>query len=57
MDNGFSSSREHLLAELRRIEIKLLLQIERFRQQNKELVNDKFRGLYISEQDIDYLEY
>ena len=55
MDKGFSSSRDHLLAELRRIEVRLMLHLERFRQQNKDLVNDKFRGLYISEQDIDNL--
>ena len=55
MDKGYTSNRDHLLTELRRIEVRLMLQLERFRQQNKDLVNDKFRGLYISEQDIDNL--
>ncbi len=52
MSEGFQSSRDHLLAELKRIELRLYLQIMRSRQADGQ-TEDKFRGLYISEREID----
>ena len=53
MNKCFSSSLDHLLAELKRIELKLHLQVIRTRQENSQTGEDKFRGLYISEKEID----
>ncbi len=53
MTEGFQNSLEHLLAELRRIETKLRILLMKMRQQNSQATPDKFRGLYISEQDVD----
>ena len=53
MSDGFHSSLDHLLAELKRIELKLYLQIMMVRQEDSRAGEDKFRGLYISEQEID----
>ncbi|MFC2069366.1 hypothetical protein ACFLTP_10240 [Chloroflexota bacterium] len=53
MDDSFSSSLSHLLAELKRIELKLHLQVIKSRQANICGEKDKFRGLYISDQEID----
>ncbi|MBE0431751.1 MAG: AAA family ATPase, partial [Dehalococcoidia bacterium] len=48
----FTTSLAHLLAELRRIELKLHLEVMRMRQQAGPAENDRFQGLYISEQEI-----
>jgi SpoVK/Ycf46/Vps4 family AAA+-type ATPase len=53
MDKWFQTSLDHLLAELKRIELRLHLQVMRARQQSSQTGEDKFRGLYISERDID----
>lgn len=53
MNEGFQSSLDHLLAELKRIELKLHLQIMSLRQGNAQTGDGKFRGLYISEKEID----
>ena len=53
MNEGFQSSLDHLLAELKRIELKLHLQIIVLRQGDAQTGDGKFRGLYISEKEID----
>jgi len=55
MDEGFQSSLEHLLAELKRIELKLHLNVVKMRHEGSRTEEDKFRGLYISEREIDNL--
>ena len=55
MNEGFQSSLDHLLAELKRIELKLRLQIMSLRQGNDQTGDGKFRGLYISEREIDVI--
>jgi SpoVK/Ycf46/Vps4 family AAA+-type ATPase len=49
---SFESSLEHLLAELKRIELKLRLRITSIRQ-NETAADSKFKGLCISEKEID----
>jgi SpoVK/Ycf46/Vps4 family AAA+-type ATPase len=49
----FQSSQDLLLAELKRIELKLYLKVARMRQGNSQPEADDFRGLYISEKQID----
>ncbi len=58
-DNGqpptaepYSSSMEHILAELERIDLLIQVQVRRARQLHQ---NDEFQGLYISEQEVDSL--
>jgi len=53
MNESFPSSLDHLLAELKRIELKLYLQAMRLRQESNQPGEDKFRGLYISENEMD----
>lgn len=53
MSEGFSSSLDHLLAELKRIELKLRLQAMRSRPGSGQTVENPFRGLYIPEKEID----
>jgi AAA+ superfamily predicted ATPase len=53
MDEDFQSSLDHLLTELKRIELKLHLQVMRLRQEGRRSGEDRFRGLYISEDEID----
>jgi SpoVK/Ycf46/Vps4 family AAA+-type ATPase len=53
MSDNFLSSLDHLLAELKRIELKLHLQLVQLRQESGPAGEDKFRGLYISEKEID----
>jgi len=53
MNEGFQSSLEHLLADLKRIELKLHLEVMRSRQESRQGGEDKYRGLYISEEEID----
>jgi len=53
MNDGFQSSLDHLLAELKRIELRLHLQIMSLRQRNDQTGDGKFRGLYISEKEMD----
>ena len=49
----FTHSTEHLLAELERVDLLIQTQVARARQLH---VNDEqFRGLYISEQELDAL--
>jgi ATP-dependent 26S proteasome regulatory subunit len=53
MNEGFQSSLDHLLAELGRIELKLRLHITEMRHNGGQGEEDSFRGLYISEKEID----
>jgi len=53
--NGFENSLEHLMAELERIDLRIRLRIERWRQRASHGGEDEFRGLYISEEEIDSL--
>ncbi|MFC1893859.1 hypothetical protein ACFLYR_07555, partial [Chloroflexota bacterium] len=53
MSEYFSSGLDLLLAELKRIELKLQLQVASMRQDDSRMGEDKFRGLYISEKQID----
>ncbi len=53
MNESFQSSLDHLLAELKQIELKLHLQAVRLRQGSSQTGGDKFRGLYISDKEID----
>ncbi len=52
MDEGFQNSLDHLLAELKRVELKLHLQVMKLRQEDSRMREDKFRGLYVSEKEI-----
>jgi Winged helix domain, variant/ATPase family associated with various cellular activities (AAA) len=51
---GYQSSQEHLLEELRRIDLMIRLQVLRLRLQGPAAMDD-FRGLYIKEEEIDIL--
>ena len=52
-DEGvFADSRQHLLAEIERIDLLIEAQVARARQIHR---NDEFQGLYISEQEVDAL--
>ncbi|TET13156.1 MAG: ATP-binding protein [Dehalococcoidia bacterium] len=51
----FENSLEHLLAELERIDLQLRLQVFRMRERYGQPGSDEFRGLYISEEEIDAL--
>jgi len=51
----FENSLEHLLAELERIDLRLRLQVLRMRERCSQPGGDEFRGLYISEEEIDAL--
>jgi len=53
----FQNSLAHLLAELKRIELKLCLQAMRLRQASSQAGEDKFRGLYIPEKEIDTIMF
>ena len=53
--NRYASSLEHLMAELERIDLRLRLQVTRMRQRYGQPGSDEFRGLYISEEEIDDL--
>ena len=53
MSECFLSSLDHVLAELKRIELKLHFQVMRLRQEGSPVGEDRFRGLYISEKEID----
>jgi SpoVK/Ycf46/Vps4 family AAA+-type ATPase len=53
MSEFFNSSLEHLLNEMKRIELKVKLRVMFYRRQKKQEKEDKFRGLYISEDEID----
>jgi SpoVK/Ycf46/Vps4 family AAA+-type ATPase len=50
---AFATSLEHVLAELEQVDLFLRLQVHRARQLKKS--DDRFAGLYISEQEIDAL--
>ncbi|MCK4822099.1 hypothetical protein KA005_40425, partial [bacterium] len=53
MNKCFQSNLDHLLAELKRVELKLHHQIMKLRQAGNYTEEDKFRSLYISEKEID----
>ncbi|MFO8101362.1 MAG: ATP-binding protein [Dehalococcoidia bacterium] len=53
--NEFDDNLEYLMAELRRIDLRLRLQVARQRRQNDSTFDDQFRGLFISEEEIDFL--
>ena len=53
MNKEFEYNLDHLLAELRRIDLKLRLQVVKLREEGMAVGEDKLRGLYISEDDID----
>lgn len=53
MGECFRNSLDHLLAELKRIELELHLQVIRSRQSSTQMGEDSFNGLYISEKEID----
>ncbi|HEY79295.1 MAG TPA: ATP-binding protein [Dehalococcoidia bacterium] len=55
MNEYFQSSLDLLLAELKQIELKLYLKVARMRQGNSQPEADGFRGLYISEKQVDGL--
>lgn len=49
----YESSLEHLLARLEQIDLKIRAQVARFRSMQRE--DEQFRGLYVSEQQVDAL--
>jgi len=51
----FENSLEHLMAELERVDLRIRLRVWRNRQRNAQADDDEFRGLYISEEEIDAL--
>ncbi|MFC1944174.1 AAA family ATPase [Chloroflexota bacterium] len=51
--NRYENNHEHLMAELKRIDLRLRFEIMRMRQRNGDHEEDKFRGLYVSENEID----
>jgi AAA+ superfamily predicted ATPase len=53
MSEFFQNSLSHLLSELKCLEMRLRLQTIKMRQQNLSGKDDKFRGLYISDTEID----
>jgi AAA+ superfamily predicted ATPase len=53
MNEYFQSSLDHLLAELKRIELKLQLKLMSRRQDDSQPGEDNFCGLYVSEKQID----
>ena len=53
MTSAFSSSTEHLLAELERIDLLIRARIAHLRR--AQIEDEHFRGLYISEQEVDEL--
>ena len=50
---SFENSLDHVLAELKRIELKLQLRVKSLRQSNSQNKADALQGLYISEKEID----
>jgi ATP-dependent 26S proteasome regulatory subunit len=53
MNESFQNSLEHLLVEMKRMELKLHLQVIKLRQGSAQTADEKFRGLYISDDEID----
>jgi ATP-dependent 26S proteasome regulatory subunit len=53
MDGYFADSLEHLQAEIVRTELKLRLHLANTRRANNQSTDDKYRGLYISDKEID----
>ena len=51
--NYFENSLQHLLSELERIDLLIAAQVARMRRLNKQ--DEQFRGLYISEEDVNAL--
>lgn len=52
---GYATARDYLLDELKRIDLVLLYHVQKFRMERKDVSPDEFRGLYISEEEIDDL--
>ena len=53
MGEKFTNSLSYLMAELKRVELKLYLQVAKLRMQAKGTGEDGFRSLYISEKEVD----
>ncbi|UCH43368.1 MAG: AAA family ATPase [Dehalococcoidales bacterium] len=53
MNREFEYNLDHLLTELKRIDLKLRLQVVKLREEGISVGEDKLRGLYVSEGDID----
>ncbi len=53
MNECFQTSLDHLLAQLGRIELKLRLLVMEMRYNSSQVEEDRFRGLYIPEKEID----
>ena len=55
MPEPFASSRQHLYAELRRLDLLIQREVWRWRQMNSPdpQAGDEFRGLYVSEAEVD----
>jgi len=52
---GFENSMAHLMAEIERMDLRIRMQILRWRERIGQAADDEFRGLYISEQEMDSL--
>lgn len=52
---GFRNSNEHLMAEIARMDLRIRIQVVRWRERIGQAAEDEFRGLYISEQEMDSL--
>jgi hypothetical protein len=55
MTNYYETNMQHILEELKRIDLMIYQQIQRIRQKIEDV--DEFRGLYISEEEIDAILY
>ncbi|MCJ7743407.1 MAG: ATP-binding protein [Dehalococcoidales bacterium] len=53
MSEYFPTSLDHLLAELKRVELNLCLQALKLRQENGRAGEGRFRGLYVSEREME----
>src|SRR3989304_5511409 len=53
MNGCFESSLDHLFAELRRLELRLRLEVRKARQKDANGGDDRFRGLYVSDREVE----
>ncbi|HEX9976642.1 MAG TPA: AAA family ATPase [Dehalococcoidales bacterium] len=53
MSEYFPTSLDHFLTELKRVELKLRLQAVKLRQESGRAGEDRFRGLYVSEREME----
>ena len=53
MTDCFASSLDHLMAELKRIELRLRGLVSEARRDNRRTADERFAGLYVSDQQID----